>query len=93
MGTDYRRAAGGQDCVVAVLGSSGVTSYPAGTTAGLDEAGGFLGEAPCFLGEAEVRALGVLADAGMVPPLRLLKAGSRSRSEARTWVFPDSKAS
>jgi|HubBroStandDraft_4_1064222.scaffolds.fasta_scaffold973585_1 hypothetical protein len=93
MGTDYRRAAGDQDCVIAVLGSSGVSSYPTGATAGLDEAGGFLGEAPCFLGEAEVRALGVLADAGMVPPLRLVRPGSSNRSGVRTWVFPDSKAS
>ncbi len=30
-----------------------------------------------FLGEAEVRALTVLAEAGLVPPLRLKLAGSR----------------
>jgi hypothetical protein len=30
-----------------------------------------------FLGEAELRALAVLADAGLVPPLRLKLPGSR----------------
>jgi hypothetical protein len=40
------------------------------------------------LGQAELRALRVLADAGLVPPLAVL-AGSGSR----TWVFPDTKAS
>jgi hypothetical protein len=86
MVTDCGRAAGGQDCVVAVLGSPDVTSYPANTTGRLDEASG-------FLTEAEMRALGVLADAGMVPPLRLRRPGSRIRAQARTWVFPDIKAS
>ena len=32
-----------------------------------------------YLGEAEVRALGVLADAGLVPPLRL--TGGRRRAQ------------
>jgi hypothetical protein len=44
------------------------------------------------LGEAEVRALRVLADAGLVPPLRLTPPGAG----APTWtsaVFPDAKAS
>jgi hypothetical protein len=44
------------------------------------------------LGEAEVRALRVLADAGLVPPLRLSPASTR----AATWTsadFPDAKAS
>jgi hypothetical protein len=44
------------------------------------------------LGQAELRALRVLADAGLVPPLaRLLTS-----SAARTWThesFPDAKAS
>lgn len=45
-----------------------------------------------YLGEAEVRALRVLADAGLVPPLRL----TLSSATPRTWtsgVFPDTKAS
>jgi hypothetical protein len=45
-----------------------------------------------YLGDAEVRALRVLADAGLVPPLRL----TRISAGARTWtssVFPDAKAS
>jgi hypothetical protein len=41
------------------------------------------------LGPAELRALGVLADAGLVPPLTRVLAGPA----ARTWVFPDTKAS
>jgi hypothetical protein len=45
-----------------------------------------------YLGEAEVRALGVLADAGLVPPLRLSRAGTG----APTWTSAnvlDAKAS
>jgi hypothetical protein len=45
-----------------------------------------------YLGDAEVRALRVLADAGLVPPLRL----TLTSAAARTWtsgVFPDKKAS
>ncbi len=44
------------------------------------------------LGEAEVRALRVLADAGLVPPLRL----SPASTGAPTWtsaIFPDAQAS
>ena len=41
------------------------------------------------LGPAELRALRVLADAGLVPPLPRVLAGSGARS----WVFPDTKAS
>ena len=49
-----------------------------------------------YLGIAEVRALRVLADAGLVPPLRLTTAGLRPLPGARTWasrVLPDAKAS
>jgi hypothetical protein len=45
-----------------------------------------------YLGDAEVRALRVLADAGLVPPLRLTPASTG----ARTWtssIFPETKAS
>ncbi|HJY94977.1 MAG TPA: hypothetical protein VJ371_08475 [Streptosporangiaceae bacterium] len=41
------------------------------------------------LGQAELRALRVLADAGLVPPLTRVLATSGVRS----WVFPDTKAS
>jgi hypothetical protein len=69
------RGTGCQDCVVTVLGPAGVTGAPASA---LDQ-----------LEEAEVRALGVLAEAGLIPPLRL----ALPRPGARTWVFPESKAS
>ncbi len=46
----------------------------------------------CYLGEAEVRALGVLADAGLVPPLRLTVAGAGPKTWAGTG-FPTAKAS
>jgi hypothetical protein len=42
-----------------------------------------------YLGQAELRALRVLADAGLVPPLTL----ALTSSAARSWVFPDTKAS
>ena len=41
------------------------------------------------LGPAELRALRALADAGLVPPLPRILAGSGAWS----WVFPDTKAS
>jgi hypothetical protein len=41
------------------------------------------------LGPAELRALRVLADAGLVPPL----ARMLTTSGAPNWVFPDAKAS
>ena len=41
------------------------------------------------LGRAELRALHVLADAGLVPPLNRVLTSSAARS----WVFPDTKAS
>jgi hypothetical protein len=41
------------------------------------------------LGQDELRALRVLADAGLVPPLaRVLTSAT-----GRNWVFPDTKAS
>jgi hypothetical protein len=48
-----------------------------------------------YLGEAEVRALGVLADAGLVPPLRLKQVADGNQMP-RTWdgtAFPAAKAS
>jgi hypothetical protein len=68
-----------QHCVVTTLGPSNVTGYPE--------------QAREYLDEAEVRALTVLADAGMVPPLRLTLPAARSRPTPRTCVLPDSKAS
>jgi hypothetical protein len=41
------------------------------------------------LGQAELRALRVLADAGLVPPLARVLTGSAPRS----WVFADTRAS
>jgi hypothetical protein len=64
------RGAGCQDCVVAVLSPADVTGY--------------IPRAPDDLDEAEVRALGVLADAGMVPPLRLSLPRSRVRPGPRS---------
>jgi hypothetical protein len=48
---------------------------------------------PAFLGQAEVRALGVLADAGLVPPLRLDPAGAGAPSVQRRTrhVIPEAK--
>jgi hypothetical protein len=73
------RGTGCRDCVVATIEPSGVTHYPE--------------QARCYLDEAEVRAISVLAEAGLVPPLRLSLPGSRIRSAARTWVLPAAKAS
>jgi len=76
------RGAGCQDCVVAVLEPRNVA--------------GFSAEAPGYLGEAEVKALGVLAAVGMVPPLRLSLPGSTILAGARPWTrrtFPDTRAS
>jgi hypothetical protein len=42
-----------------------------------------------YLGQAELRALRVLADAGLVPPLARMLAGSAAAS----WVFSEAKAS
>lgn len=73
------RGAGCQDCVVSALEPANVTSYPEQARGCLDQ--------------AEVRALRVLADAGMVPPLRLSLSGSAIRLRPGTWVLPGSKAS
>jgi hypothetical protein len=76
------RGKGCQDCVITVLGPR--------------NAAGFAAQVPGHLGEAEVKALGVLAAAGMVPPLRFSPPGSTVLSGARTWrrrSFPDTKAS
>jgi hypothetical protein len=76
------RGAGCQDCVIAVLEPRNVA--------------GFSAEAPGYLLEAEVKALGVLAAAGMVPPLRFSLPGTTILPGARAWtqrVFPDTKAS
>jgi hypothetical protein len=57
------RGAGCQDCVVAVLSPANVTGHVPQD----------------YLDEADLRALRVLADAGMVPPLRLSLPRSRMR--------------
>jgi len=76
------RGAGCQDCVVTFLEPRNVA--------------GFSASAPSHLGEAELRALSVLAAAGMVPPLRFALPGSTVLPGARAWtprVFPAAKAS
>jgi hypothetical protein len=76
------RGTGCRDCVVTAL-------VPR-------KAAGFPTAAPGHLGEAEVKALGVLADAGLVPPLRFSLPGSTVLPGARAWtqrIFPDTKAS
>ncbi len=59
-------------------------------------ANGFCPDNPAYLGEPEVKALRVLADAGLVPPLRLTPADSRLLPGARAWIqraFPEARAS
>lgn len=81
------RGTGCQDCVI--------TALEPRDAAGLSEPG------PGYLGEAEVKALGVLAAAGMVPPLRFSLPGSTVPGSsvlpgARVWTrrsMPDTKAS
>jgi hypothetical protein len=76
------RGTGCRDCVVTAL-------VPR-------NAAGLCAAAPGHLGEPEVKALGVLADAGLVPPLRFSLSGSTVLPGARAWtqrVFPDTKAS
>jgi len=76
------RGAGCQDCVITALEPRPV----AGSSA----------HRPAYLGEAEVKALGVLAAAGMVPPLRYSLPGSTVLPGAQAWTwrtFPDTKAS
>jgi hypothetical protein len=75
------RETGCRDCVVTAL-------VPR-------KAAGFSPAAPGHLGEAEVKALGVLADAGLVPTLRFALRLDRP-AWARAWtkrIFPDTKAS
>ena len=76
------RGQGCQDCVITVLVPRNASGFPADT--------------PGYLGEAEVKALGILADAGLVPPLRLSLPGLTVLPGARTWTqrsFPDTRAS
>jgi hypothetical protein len=67
------------DCVIATLEPASVTGYPV--------------QAQRHLDEAEVQAIRVLADAGLVPPLRLTLPGSSIRSAPRNWILPTAKAS
>jgi hypothetical protein len=76
------RGKGCQDCVITVLVPRDAAGFPA--------------DAPGYLGEAELKALGVLADAGLVPPLRLSLPGPTVLAGVRAWTlrsFPDTKAS
>ena len=74
------RGTGCDDCVITVLRPRNAAAAPASG----------------YLGEEEVKALGVLAAAGLVPPLRFSLPGSTVLPGARAWVrqsFPDTKAS
>jgi hypothetical protein len=74
------RGTGCQDCVITALEPRNAAGP----------------SAQSYLGEAEVKALGVLAAAGMVPPLRFSRPGSTVVPGARAWTrpsFPDTKAS
>ncbi len=76
------RGKGCEDCVITVLVPRGAAGSPA--------------DAPGYLGGAELKALGVLADAGLVPPLRLSLPGPTVLTGVRAWTlrsFPDTKAS
>jgi hypothetical protein len=81
------RGAGCQDCVITMLQPRNVPDVPAAD--------------PGYLTEAEVKALGVLAAAGLVPPLRLSLPGDSRPGPAilpglRPWAeraFPETKAS
>ena len=76
------RGTGCGDCVITVLGPRNAAAAPAAASG--------------YLGEEEVQALGVLAAAGMVPPLRFSLPGSTVLPGARAWMrqgFPDTKAS
>jgi hypothetical protein len=81
------RGAGCQDCVITMLQPRNAAGFSAG--------------APGHLTEAEAKALGVLAAAGLVSPLRLTLPGPSCSGPtvlpaARAWaqrVFPETKAS
>lgn len=81
------RGAGCQDCVITMLQPRNVTD--------------FSGTGPGDLTEAETKALGVLAAAGLIPPLRLSLPGTSRPDPAvrpgpRPWnrrAFPETKAS
>jgi hypothetical protein len=80
------RGTGCDDCVITVLGPRNAAAAHAAAPA----------SASGYLGEEEVKALGVLAAAGMVPPLRFSLPGSTVLPGARAWMrqsFPDTKAS
>jgi len=76
------RGTGCGDCVITVLGPRNAVAAPAAASGYLDE--------------EEVKALGILAAAGLVPPLRYSLPGSTVLPGARIWMrqsFPDTKAS
>jgi hypothetical protein len=72
------RGAGCRDCVVTVLSPANVTGHAP--------------QAPDDLDEAELRALGVLAAAGLVPPLRLSLPRSRVRPGPGPSLVPKRRA-
>ena len=71
-----------QECVITVLGP--------------DQAHGGAPDVPHQLDPAELRAMRVLADAGLVPPLRLALPSLPIKTGSRAWVhngLPATKAS
>ena len=86
------RGVGCRDCVITSL--SPAPAARSAAQAPVQQAP--VQQAPVHLPEAEVKALGVLAAAGLVPPLRLSLAGPAVRPGTRAWtrqVLPDAKAS
>jgi hypothetical protein len=69
------------DCVVCVMGTTRCRHCAIAVAETRNVTG--------YLGQAELRALRVLADAGLVPPL----AGVLTGSAAGNWVFSEAKAS
>jgi hypothetical protein len=95
------RGSGCQDCVITMLQPQNVAGF-SGADPGFSGADpGISGADPGYLTEAEVKALGVLAEAGLVSPLRLALPGaslpgSASLPGPRPWgqrAFPETKAS
>lgn len=82
------------DCVVTVLLgptrlTAGTPSYAGVVTLTLPGAG-FEPRDPVELDEAERAALAVLADSGLVPPLRLVSPGTSAASASRRERRPSS---
>lgn len=95
------RGAGCQDCVITMLQPRNVTGFSGADPSIFGADSSIFGADPGYLTEAEVKALGVLAAAGLVPPLRLALPGASLPDPAvlpgpLPWdqrAFPETKAS